>query len=275
MLENSISVLVTGGLGFIGSHVVVLLLGRGYQVTVVDDLSNSSISMLDRIELVAGRRPEFIEADIADHGLVSSYFVGRQFSAIFHFAGLKSVSESFSKPVRYYKNNVSALANLLDVIVAESSTKIVFSSSATVYGSPQKLPVREDTPVAPTSVYGRSKLIAESILCDFQCAFPSVGVVILRYFNPVGAHPSGNLGEDFGGEPGNLMPHICKVALGKSEILKVYGDDYATTDGTGVRDYIHVMDLAQGHLAAYDYMCSNNPQGCNVFNLGYLKQLEP
>ena len=240
--------LVTGGLGYIGSHTVVELLAAGHRVRIVDNLSNSKIAVLDRIEEISGRRPEFIKADIRDRGAMRDALAGSD--AVIHFAGLKAVGESVEKPLLYYRNNVEGSIALFEAMAETGVKTVVFSSSATVYGDPQSVPIREDAPLSATNPYGRSKLMIEDILRDVAKADPSWRIGLLRYFNPVGAHASGRIGEDPNGIPNNLMPYVAQVAVGKLECLSVFGNDYPTPDGTGVRDYIHVVDLAKGHLAA-------------------------
>lgn len=240
--------LVTGGLGYIGSHTCVELLGVGHQVTVVDNLSNSKVAVLDRIAEISGRRPSFVRADIRDRGAMAGALDGCD--AVVHFAGLKAVGESVSNPLLYYRNNVEGSLALFEAMAETGVRTIVFSSSATVYGDPREVPIREDAPLSSTNPYGRSKLMIEEILRDAARADPRWKIALLRYFNPVGAHASGRIGEDPNGIPNNLMPYVAQVAVGKLECLSVFGNDYPTPDGTGVRDYIHVVDLARGHLAA-------------------------
>lgn len=240
--------LVTGGLGYIGSHTCVELLGMGHQVTVVDNLSNSKIAVLDRIHEICGRQPTFVQADVRDRNAMAAALDGCE--AVIHFAGLKAVGESVSKPLLYYRNNVEGSIALFEAMAESGVKTVVFSSSATVYGDPQAVPIREDAPLSSTNPYGRSKLMIEEILRDVAAADPDWNIALLRYFNPVGAHASGKIGEDPNGIPNNLMPYVAQVAVGKLACLSVFGDDYPTPDGTGVRDYIHVVDLAKGHLAA-------------------------
>lgn len=240
--------LVTGGLGYIGSHTCVELLDAGHQVVVADNLSNSKMAVLGRIGEICGRQPEFVQADIRDRQTMSGILNGCE--AVIHFAGLKAVGESVNKPLLYYRNNVEGSIALFDAMADAGVKTIVFSSSATVYGDPRQVPIREDAPLSVTNPYGRSKLMIEDILRDVAKADSSWNIALLRYFNPVGAHQSGRIGEDPNGIPNNLMPYVAQVAVGKLECLSVFGDDYATPDGTGVRDYIHVVDLAKGHLAA-------------------------
>lgn len=264
MPEN---VLVTGGAGYIGSHTTLCLLEAGYNVVVLDNLCNSSVESLNRVEHVSGRAPLFIEGDIRDRSLLDRVFTEHDFSAVLHFAGLKSVGESVEQPLRYYENNVSGSTTLCQAMAAAGVFKLVFSSSATVYGEPETMPISEDFPTGvPTNPYGRSKLMVEEILADLAQSDQRWTFAVLRYFNPVGAHESGLIGEDPRGVPNNLLPYIGQVAIGKRESLTVFGDDYPTIDGTGVRDYIHVVDLARGHLQALEAL--NNRNGVNIWNLG-------
>lgn len=240
--------LVTGGLGYIGSHTCVELLAAGHRVKIFDNLSNSKIAVLDRIAEIAGQRPEFVRGDIRDREALRAALSGCD--AVIHFAGLKAVGESVAQPLRYYDNNVTGSIALFETMAKLDVKTLVFSSSATVYGDPASVPIREDAPLSATNPYGRSKLMIEDILRDTHRADPAWRIALLRYFNPVGAHPSGHIGEDPNGIPNNLMPYVSQVAVGKLECLSVFGNDYPTPDGTGVRDYIHVVDLAKGHLAA-------------------------
>ncbi|WP_263768462.1 UDP-glucose 4-epimerase GalE [Propionivibrio soli] len=259
-------ILVTGGTGYIGSHACVALLAAGHEVTVIDDLSNSRREVLDRIERIAGKRPAFFEGDVRDRPLLRSIFAGKRIDGVIHFAGLKAVGESVAQPLRYYDCNVGGALSLCEVM-AEAGTKIlIFSSSATVYGDPASVPIREDFPRSATNPYGASKLIIEDILADLAKADAEWRIARLRYFNPVGAHPSGLIGESPNGIPNNLMPYVAQVAVGKRERLSVFGGDYPTPDGTGVRDYIHVVDLAEGHVAALDYLARQ--PGLLTVNLG-------
>jgi UDP-glucose 4-epimerase len=244
------NVLVTGGAGYIGSHTVVELLAAGHDVTILDNLCNAKPSVLQRIERIAGRAPRFVNADIRDDAALDAVFGATRFDAVIHFAGLKAVGESVAKPLEYYDNNVAGSVTLFRAMARAGVRTLVFSSSATVYGDPHAVPIREDFPLSATNPYGRSKLIIEDILRDLAVAEPSWRIALLRYFNPVGAHASAMLGEDPNGIPNNLMPYVAQVAAGKLQQLAVFGDDYPTPDGTGVRDYIHVVDLARGHLAA-------------------------
>jgi len=261
-----VAILVTGGTGYIGSHTVVHLLENGLEVIILDNLVNSSIKVLERIEKITNRLPIFIEGDVRDGRLLGEVFASHSIESVIHFAGLKSVAESGEYPLKYYDNNVSGTIVLLEEMKRASVKKIVFSSSATVYGAPIFLPYTENHPLNPINVYGKTKLMSEQILQETHLSDPSLSVAILRYFNPVGAHASGLIGENPIGIPNNLMPYITQVAVGKRDKLLVYGNDYETADGTGRRDYIHVMDLASGHLAALNYL-SNNP-GILVANLG-------
>lgn len=260
-------VLVTGGTGFIGSHTVVELIQDGHEVLIVDDLSNSKIGVLDRIEQITGRRPDFVHGDIRDTEILDRTLSAGAVDAVVHFAALKAVGESVRDPLPYWNVNVAGTLGLIEALRAHSVTNIVFSSSATVYGEPDAVPVSEDAPVrTPSSPYGWTKLVIERILTDVTIADPRWAVALLRYFNPIGAHPSGLIGEDPSDEPNNLMPYIARVAAEQLPVLSVFGDDYPTRDGTGVRDYIHVVDLAKGHLAALKDLMSG--PGLRVFNLG-------
>lgn len=244
------SVLVTGGAGYIGSHTVLLLLEAGYSVVVLDNLSNSSRESLNRVERLTGKSLEFIEGDIRDSDCLKKIFDGHDIASVIHFAGLKAVGESVAQPLRYYDWNVTGTLKLLEAMDNADVRTMVFSSSATVYGDPASVPIREDFPLSATNPYGATKLHIEDMLRDLYKSDDSWRLALLRYFNPAGAHESGEIGEDPNGIPNNLMPFIAQVAVGKREKLSVFGGDYATPDGTGVRDYIHVMDLAEGHLAA-------------------------
>jgi len=244
------SILVTGGTGYIGSHTVVELMAQGHEVVIIDNLCNSKRSVIDTIAKISGRKPQFMNLDLRDKAGLKELFSAHSFDAVLHFAGLKSVGESVAKPLQYYDNNIVGTIHLLEAMAAAGVKTIVFSSSATVYGDPASVPITEDFPLSVTNPYGRSKLIIEDILRDTVRADPQWRVALLRYFNPVGAHESGLIGEDPRGTPNNLMPYVAQVAAGILPQLSVYGADYPTSDGTGVRDYIHVVDLAQGHLAA-------------------------
>ncbi len=259
-------VLVTGGAGYIGSHTCLELLESGHQVTVVDNLSNSSEESLRRVEKLTGKSISFVKGDLLDEGVLARLFASHDFHAVIHFAGLKAVGESVEMPVAYYRNNLTGTLNLIHAMDGAGVKNIVFSSSATVYGDPETVPIDEGFPRSATNPYGRSKLIIEEMLEDLIVADSSWRVVLLRYFNPVGAHESGLIGEDPNGIPNNLMPYIAQVAVGKLERLSVFGDDYPTHDGTGVRDFIHVVDLAKGHLSALS--SAEEAPGLYVYNLG-------
>lgn len=243
-------ILVTGGTGYIGSHTVVELLAAGKDVLILDNYANSSPKVLERIAKISGRTPAFREGDIRDVDGLRALFAAHRIEAVIHFAGLKAVGESVEQPLTYYDNNVNGTLCLLQAMRQAGVRRLVFSSSATVYGDPHRVPIREDFPLQATNPYGRSKLMVEEMLRDLQRAEADWQIAILRYFNPVGAHPSGLIGENPNGIPNNLMPFVAQVAVGKRAQLSVFGNDYPTPDGTGVRDYIHVVDLAQGHLAA-------------------------
>jgi UDP-glucose 4-epimerase len=259
-------ILVTGGAGYIGSHTCVELLNAGFDVVVVDNLCNSKISVLDRIATITGKWPAYVEADVRDKAALSKVFEQYSIDAVIHFAGLKAVGESVTKPLWYYDNNVAGTLVLCEVMAAHDVRNLVFSSSATVYGDPASVPIREDFPLSATNPYGRSKLMVEEILRDLHVSDKCWNIALLRYFNPVGAHESGLIGEDPNDIPNNLMPYISQVAVGKLTNLSVYGGDYPTPDGTGVRDYIHVVDLALGHLMALEKL-EMNP-GVVTYNLG-------
>ena len=270
------TILVTGGTGYIGSHTVVQLLEAGHHVLVLDNLCNSKAQVIDRISQITGNPPKFIEGDVRNRKLLKQLFADHAIETVIHFAGLKAVGESVQKPLMYYENNVSGSVVLLEEMAAAQVKSIVFSSSATVYGEPQFLPYTESHPLKPINVYGHSKLMVEQVLQDLALSDPAWRVALLRYFNPVGAHHSGLIGEDPAGIPNNLMPFVAQVAVGKRAQLSVYGNDYDTKDGTGVRDYIHVDDLASGHLAALEYLKKNagvlkvnlgTGQGTSVFEL--------
>lgn len=265
-MELRRSILLTGGMGYIGSHTAVVLSQAGYAVTLFDNLSNSKRSVLDRLAAITGQRLEFVEGDVRDTALVQKTLIDRQIDAVIHFAGLKAVGESVEKPIEYYDANVAGTISLLKAMQSTGARNLVFSSSATVYGEPRYLPLDEEHPTGATNPYGRSKLHIEEILADVARADGAWGMLCLRYFNPVGAHDSGLIGEDPSDVPNNLMPYIARVATGKSPRLNVFGNDYDTLDGTGVRDYIHVMDLADGHHAALDYL--QNVRGWHAVNLG-------
>ncbi|MDE5770482.1 MAG: UDP-glucose 4-epimerase GalE [Ruminococcus sp.] len=259
-------ILVTGGTGFIGSHTCVELLGNGYEIVIVDNLSNSKEAAVGRIEQISGKSVTFIKADICDYDALSEVFSKNDIDAVVHFAGLKAVGESVRKPLEYYTNNIHGTLVLLRVMRENGCKRIVFSSSATVYGMNNKAPYTEDMPTSATNPYGYTKVMIEQILRDVCVADNGFSAVALRYFNPIGAHSGGLIGEDPNGIPNNLVPYIAQVASGRLEQLSVYGDDYDTPDGTGVRDYIHVMDLASGHVCAIDYAMKHN--GFEPVNLG-------
>jgi UDP-glucose 4-epimerase len=261
------SILVTGGMGYIGSHTVVELLNIGKDVVIVDNLSNSKICVLDRIKTITGKSPEFIKCDLLDKTLLDEVFEKHpDIDSVIHFAGLKAVGESVSMPLWYYHNNLTGTFNLLDCMVKHGVDRLVFSSSATVYGLPKSCPVREDFPLSTTNPYGETKLMIERILKDCTVAYPTLSICILRYFNPIGAHESGLIGEDPKGIPNNLLPYIARVAAGKLDCVGVFGNDYDTKDGTGVRDFIHVVDLARAHLKALDY--TERMKGVDYVNVG-------
>lgn len=260
------AILVTGGAGFIGSHTCVELLENGYEVVIVDNFINSKPEALNRIKQITGKDFKFYEADLLDKAAVETIFKENKIDAVIHFAGLKAVGESVAQPIRYYHNNITGTLILCQVMQEAGVKKIVFSSSATVYGSPKTVPIREDFPLHTTNPYGSTKLMIENILQDIFVADNEWSVALLRYFNPIGAHKSGLIGEDPNGIPNNLMPYIAQVAAGKLEVLSVFGDDYDTKDGTGVRDYIHVVDLAQGHIKAVEKVLGGS--GVNAYNLG-------
>jgi UDP-glucose 4-epimerase len=259
-------ILVTGGAGYIGSHTAIELLQAGHDVLVVDNLCNSKEESLRRIEQITGRAPEFHRVDLLDREALSAVFSRASVDAVIHFAGLKAVGESAQKPLQYYHNNLTGTFNLCHVMAASGCRNVVFSSSATVYGDPHSVPISEDFPLSATNPYGRTKLYLEQVLRDVQASNPQFNVALLRYFNPVGAHPSGLIGEDPNGIPNNLVPYVAQVAVGKLKELSIFGNDYPTPDGTGVRDYIHVQDLASGHLAALEKLRSN--PGVVTYNLG-------
>ncbi|MBA4397406.1 MAG: UDP-glucose 4-epimerase GalE [Syntrophus sp. (in: bacteria)] len=259
-------ILVTGGAGYIGSHTCVELLNAGYEVVIVDNLCNSKITAVRRIEEITRKCPVFCQADLRDRNALETIFADHRFMAVIHFAGLKAVGESVAIPLEYYRNNLTCTLTLCETMKIHGLKNIVFSSSATVYGDSATVPIREDAPTGPTNPYGRTKWMIEHILSDIHQAEKDWNVILLRYFNPVGAHPSGKIGEDPRGVPNNLAPYITQVAVGKLRELQIFGNDYATPDGTGVRDYIHVVDLAQGHLRALETLPAN--PGLQVYNLG-------
>jgi len=260
------NILVTGGAGYIGSHTCLLLLEAGHKVIVVDNLSNSSLESLKRVKKLTGRELVFYEADLLDLDGLERAFIENEIDSVIHFAGLKAVGESVSLPLHYYHNNLTGTFNLCSLMKKHNVKNIVFSSSATVYGDPEIIPITEGSALSATNPYGRTKLMLEEILQDLYKADNTLNVAILRYFNPIGAHQSGEIGEDPNGIPNNLVPYVAQVAVGKREKVGVFGDDYDTPDGTGVRDYIHVMDLAEGHLKALEKL--NSKPGVVIYNLG-------
>jgi len=259
-------ILVTGGAGYIGSHTVVLLVEAGYDVVIFDNFCNSSRESIARVEKIVGKSLEVVEGDIRSHSDLEAVFQKYDIDAVIHFAGLKAVGESVAEPLKYYDNNIHGTVVLCEVMQKHNCKTIVFSSSATVYGDPHTTPITEDFPLSATNPYGKTKLFIEEILRDLSVADEEWHIALLRYFNPVGAHESGTIGEDPNGIPNNLMPFISQVAVGKREFLSVFGGDYDTHDGTGVRDYIHVVDLANGHLKALEYLAKKN--GVLTVNLG-------
>ncbi|KAG5061557.1 hypothetical protein AAZX31_01G211500 [Glycine max] len=270
VLMRDKTVLVTGGAGYIGSHTVLQLLLGGFRAVVLDNLENSSEVAIHRVRELAGEfgnNLSFHKVDLRDRAALDQIFSSTQFDAVIHFAGLKAVGESVQKPLLYYNNNLTGTITLLEVMAAHGCKKLVFSSSATVYGWPKEVPCTEEFPLSAMNPYGRTKLIIEEICRDVHCAEPDCKIILLRYFNPVGAHPSGYIGEDPRGIPNNLMPFVQQVAVGRRPALTVFGNDYNTSDGTGVRDYIHVVDLADGHIAALLKLDEPNI-GCEVYNLG-------
>ena len=260
------NVLVTGGAGYIGSHTAVQLIEAGHEVIIIDNLCNSSAEAVNRIGILAGQKPVFYKADLRDEAVLEQIFTNYKIDSVIHFAGLKAVGESVEKPLLYYENNIGSTISLCKIMGAHNVKKIVFSSSATVYGMPKTVPIKEDFPLSCTNPYGRTKLMIEEILRDLNTADPKWDVALLRYFNPVGAHKSGMIGENPKGIPNNLTPYISQVAIGKLDHLRVFGNDYDTPDGTGVRDYIHVEDLANGHLKALEKLQSC--PGVVTYNLG-------
>lgn len=260
-------ILLTGGAGYIGSHTAIELIAKGYDVVIADNFSNSKPVVIDRIEEISGKRPDVYTLDVADKAALTKLFSEQEIDSVIHFAGFKAVGESVEKPIEYYRNNLDSTLTLLEVMREFSVKKLVFSSSATVYGVPETVPLHEGLPTKGcTNPYGWTKYMIEQILRDVNVAYPDMSCVLLRYFNPVGAHKSGKIGEDPQGIPNNLMPYISQVAVGKLQKLSVFGNDYDTHDGTGVRDYIHVVDLAKGHVCAIEYAA--NHTGAEVINLG-------
>ena len=260
------TILVTGGAGYIGSHTLIELINNNFEVVVIDNLANSSHESLRRVEQITGHEIPFIEADVRDQSALDDIFTTYSIDSVIHFAGLKAVGESVAKPLEYYDNNLVSTMTLLEAMREHSVKQLVFSSSATVYGNPSELPLRETSTVGVglTNPYGKTKYMIEQIIQDYCAADPTFEATILRYFNPIGAHQSGQIGEDPNGIPNNLLPYVAQVAVGKLQSVGVFGDDYDTPDGTGVRDYIHVVDLARGHVAALQHMKA----GANVYNLG-------
>ncbi len=259
-------VLVTGGTGYIGSHTVVELLESGHEVVIVDNFSNSDSSVLDKISMITDKEFTFYEGDVCDKKFLEDVFSKEKINAVIHFAGYKAVGESVEKPLMYYQNNLGSTLALLEVMEANNVYNFVFSSSATVYGKPSTLPIKEDFPLSATNPYGYTKLMIEQILKDLSKSNDKWNIVLLRYFNPIGAHESGLIGEQPNGIPNNIMPYIMRVATGQYDKVHVFGNDYDTKDGTGVRDYIHVVDLANGHIKAIEYLIENG--GLSIFNLG-------
>ncbi|XP_020105395.1 UDP-glucose 4-epimerase GEPI48-like [Ananas comosus] len=270
-LDMAKSILVTGGAGYIGSHTVLQLLLGGFRAIVVDNLDNSSEEAIRRVGEIAGESREnltFYKVDLRDKGALNKIFSSTKIDAVIHFAGLKAVGESVQNPLLYYDNNFVSTLTLLEVMASHGCKKLVFSSSATVYGSPKVVPCTEEFPLVAMSPYGRTKLVIEEMCRDIYHADSEWSIILLRYFNPVGAHPSGHIGEDPRGYPNNLMPFVQQVAVGRRSALTVFGNDYSTTDGTGVRDYIHVVDLADGHISALRKIFEDAETGCEVYNLG-------
>ena len=263
-MENH--VLVTGGAGYVGSHTVVALLESGYKVIVLDNFSNSQEAAIDGVKRICGQRPDLIKGDTGDPELLKSIFMDYKIDSVFHFSGLKSVEDSFEEPLRYYKQNIGASLTLLEAMREAQVQNIVFSSSATVYDPSKEKRYSEESPTGPVNPYGQTKLLIEQVLIDLAKISANLKVAILRYFNPVGAHPSGHIGEDPKQKPNNLMPLIMQTAIGKRNKLEIYGEDYDTPDGSCIRDYIHVLDLARGHLAALSFLSKNS--GSHVWNLG-------
>lgn len=257
-------VLVTGGLGYIGSHTVIELLNSNMDVVIIDNLSNSKEEVHNKLEMITGKKIPFYLGDVCDKDLLKKIFINEQIDAVIHFAGYKAVGESVSLPLKYYRNNIDSTLSLLEVMEEFGVYNLVFSSSATVYGNPKSLPIKEDFPLSTTNPYGTTKLFIEHILNDVYVSNNKWNITILRYFNPIGASKTGLIGEDPNGIPNNLMPYIVKVAVGELECLNIFGDDYNTIDGTGVRDYIHVIDLARGHVLSLN----NTESGVHIYNLG-------
>ena len=260
------TILVTGGTGYIGSHTVIELINNKYDVVIIDNLSNSKIDVIDKIEKITGVRPKFYLGDVCDKDILNKIFGENKIDAVIHFAGYKAVGESVEKPLMYYRNNIDSTLSLCEVMKEHKCMNFVFSSSATVYGTPERLPLDEKCRLSTTNPYGTTKLFIEQILKDICISSKDFSVAVLRYFNPVGGHESGLLGENPNGIPNNLVPYIVKVACGELDHLTIFGNDYDTEDGTGVRDYIHVVDLAKGHVNAIEYVIKN--KGIDYFNLG-------
>jgi len=260
------SILITGGAGYIGSHTVIELLEDGYDVIIIDNLSNSSIEVIDRIERITNKEVTFYHAELLDSNRLDMIFKSHHIKSVIHFAGSKSVAESIKHPIKYYENNVTTTINLCKVMSKYDVKHLIFSSSATVYGNPKKMPISENEPTEAINPYGQTKLACERFLKDLSNADSEWKIIMLRYFNPVGAHPSGEIGELPNGKPSNLMPNITQVAVGKQKKLYIYGNDYPTKDGTGIRDFIHVVDLARGHVAAFKNIAKF--EGLQSFNLG-------
>lgn len=259
-------ILVTGGTGYIGSHTVIELLNSGYEVVIIDNFSNSDSSVLDKLSMITDKKFTFYEGDACDKKFLEDVFSKEKIDAVIHFAGYKAVGESVEKPLMYYRNNIDSTLSLLEVMEKNNVYNFVFSSSATVYGKPHVLPIKESFPLSATNPYGYTKLMIEQILKDLSNSNNKWNIVLLRYFNPIGAHESGLIGEEPNGVPNNIMPYIMRVAIGQYDKVHVFGNDYDTKDGTGVRDYIHVVDLANGHIKAIDYLSKNG--GLSIFNLG-------
>lgn len=259
------SILVTGGTGYIGSHTSVELIKQGYDIVIADNLSNSKADVIDKIEKITGKRPAFYEVDILDREGIERIFSAHKIDAVIHFAGKKAVGESVQQPLMYYHNNITGTINVVEAMLKYGCKKLVFSSSATVYGAPKTVPIKEDFPLSTTNPYGTTKLYIEGMLKDVFVANPDLSITLLRYFNPIGAHESGLIGDNPNGIPNNLMPYITRVAKGTLPRLNVFGNDYPTHDGTGVRDYIHVIDLSRGHIKAIEHM---DEPGVRVYNLG-------
>lgn len=260
------SILVTGGCGFIGSHTCCELLNNSYEVVIIDNLCNAQKEVIDKVKEITNKEIKFYEGDVSNKELLRKIFKENNIDAVIHFAGLKAVGESVAQPLMYYRNNLDSTLSLLEIMSEHNCKKLVFSSSATVYGKPASLPIKEDFPLSVANPYGRTKLMIEEILRDVYNADNKWSIALLRYFNPIGAHPSGLIGENPNGIPNNLMPYIIKVATGELPQLNIFGDDYDTLDGTGVRDYIHVVDLAQGHIKAIEKVI--NSSGIDCYNLG-------